>query len=185
VLDYGCGVGRLMLPLSRQLGGHWYGCDISPDMIAELSRQVDDYYPHIAGVAVTDGSGIPEDFVEADSIDQIYSVITFQHIASHTVVLSILRSFQKVLKPEGIITIQVKKFRDGLRPWNYVPPENGQPDPVGYKALPEHLHPEEGCAYTQDQLNNVLKQCGLQATAMWETNPIDDHGRWLWVHATK
>lgn len=180
IVDYGCGVGRLLIPLSGYMGGYWYGVDISPDMIGNISLQ-EPYAENIAGLALTDGDGIPEGFLDDDTVDQIYSVITLQHVADHTVVRSILESFSRVLKKQGWFTIQVKKWREGLRPWNYVPPADGQPEPTGYDALPEHLQAEEGCAYTHEQIIQVCEDAGLYPVNTWETDPIDDHGTWIWV----
>lgn len=190
VLDYGCGLGRLMFPLSEQLGGFWYGTDISPDMISTIVPRVEAGEGHnIAGVATTDGDGIPDGFVE--DVDFIYSVITLQHVSDHTVVKSILRSFSTHLRrrtarrERGWFCIQVKLWREGLRPWNYVPPESGEPEPTGYDALPAHLQAEEGCAYTHEQIIQVCAESGLHVLESWETDPIDDHGRWLWVRGVK
>jgi len=182
ILDYGCGVGRLLLPLSAQLGGIWYGVDISPDMIQVVSDKIGDGdADNVAGVATADGDGIPEGFVEPHSVDHIYSVITFQHIADHSVVRSILASWRRCLVQGGWFTLQVKKYRDGLRPWDYVPPASGEPDSTGYDELPEHLQAEEGCAYTHEEIVRVCEEAGLHALNTWETEPIDDHGEWLWV----
>ena len=175
VLEYGCGVGRLLVPFSRR-GGYWYGVDISPDMVAQIPLE-----GNLAGVAVTDGDGIPDSLVEDRSVDIIYSVLTLQHVASHGVITEILRSFRRKLAPRGRVVVQVKKFREGLRPWDYVPPPDGKPEPVGYRELPIHLHDEEGCAYLPHQLEFHLGMCGLHGCTIRETDPIDDHGRWLWA----
>jgi SAM-dependent methyltransferase len=74
-LDFGCGVGRIVLPLARR-AGHVTGVDISPDMLAEAQRN--------CGRAGADNV----DLVLSDDTlsrligtwDFIHSSIVFQHV---------------------------------------------------------------------------------------------------------
>ncbi len=73
-LDFGCGVGRLLLPLARRFG-HATGLDISDSMLAETRRN--------AGKAGIENIGLahrPEELPENDTYDFIHSVIVLQHI---------------------------------------------------------------------------------------------------------
>jgi 2-polyprenyl-3-methyl-5-hydroxy-6-metoxy-1,4-benzoquinol methylase len=74
-LDFGCGVGRLVLPFAQHFG-HVVGVDVSPDMIAEARKN-----------CAANGVG-KVDFVLSDndlrsltgSFDLIHSYIVLQHI---------------------------------------------------------------------------------------------------------
>jgi trans-aconitate methyltransferase len=75
VIDFGCGVGRITMPLARR-AAQVVGVDVSADMLAEASRNCSE----------SDISNV--EFVESDDdlsglkgqFDLIHSYITFQHI---------------------------------------------------------------------------------------------------------
>ncbi|MCB1705677.1 MAG: class I SAM-dependent methyltransferase [Halioglobus sp.] len=75
VLDFGCGVGRLLFPISRRCE-HATGVDVSPSMLAEAKRQA-------AGKSITNVS-----FIETNDCRElgeqqyclVHSYIVFQHI---------------------------------------------------------------------------------------------------------
>jgi SAM-dependent methyltransferase len=73
-LDFGCGVGRLLLPLARRFS-HATGLDISDSMLAEARRNADS-----AGMDNITLAHGPEDLAEKDQYDFIHSVIVLQHI---------------------------------------------------------------------------------------------------------
>lgn len=190
ILDYGCGVGRLTIPFAKHFGCHVTGFDISRNMVDEANRRAWGISPQtssliVAGHYVTPGDGVP-DLVPPETVDFIYSVLTFQHICSLNVVRRILNSFHRVLTEGGEFVLQVKKWRKGLRPWNYQPGADGEvgilPD---FPELPARYHSEEGNAYTEDELKRVLLRAGLDVEEMKTTDTIDDHGEWLWAYGTK
>ena len=74
-LDFGCGVGRVALPLAEQVA-HVVGVDVSPDMLAETRRNADrlglgnvDLLKSDDGLSAVTGV-----------FDLVHSCITFQHI---------------------------------------------------------------------------------------------------------
>ena len=73
-LDFGCGVGRLLLPLARRFG-HATGLDISDSMLAETRRNAGR-----AGISNITLAHTPENLTASDSYDFIHSVIVLQHI---------------------------------------------------------------------------------------------------------
>ena len=75
VLDFGCGVGRVALPLAEQVGTV-LGLDVSPDMLAEARRNADKMGLRNTEFLLSgdDLSGLPGSF------DLVHSCITFQHI---------------------------------------------------------------------------------------------------------
>ena len=74
-VDYGCGVGRLVIPLARQLS-EVVGVDISESMIAEARRNCTE-----AGIANVDFA-LADDNLSAlpGQFDLIHSYIVFQHV---------------------------------------------------------------------------------------------------------
>lgn len=181
--DYGCGVGRLTIPIAKEITeARVYGFDISEDMVDEANGRVPAELKKYVTHHTTRGDGIP-DHILMDKYDFIYSVIALQHICSRRIVTSILRSFSKRLIPQGPFTIQVKLWEPHLRPWDYEPPANGVPEPLPlFTALPERFHKEEGNAYTPYQISKVCAEAGLKVDDIDEREPIDDHGTWLIVY---
>lgn len=74
-LDFGCGVGRLVLPLAQRCE-RVVGVDISPSMLAEAKRNCDRHEIRNCHFVQSDDrlSGVSEQF------DLVHSTIVFQHI---------------------------------------------------------------------------------------------------------
>lgn len=74
-LDFGCGVGRLLIPLARACG-QATGVDVSPSMLAEAARNcAEQAASGITLLRSEDGlEGVPSGF------DLVHSYIVFQHI---------------------------------------------------------------------------------------------------------
>jgi 2-polyprenyl-3-methyl-5-hydroxy-6-metoxy-1,4-benzoquinol methylase len=97
-LDFGCGVGRLTVPLA-QVTGRAIGVDISPGMLAEARRHI------VAGLT----------FVEAipnDSFEWVMSLIVLQHIPPARG-YGILKQLLSRVSDGGGVTIQVMFARTG------------------------------------------------------------------------
>jgi ubiquinone/menaquinone biosynthesis C-methylase UbiE len=109
-LDIGCGVGRLMRATASRFQ-KVYGIDMTPSMV-ELSAQ---YLEGLNNTRVflCDGRTIP---MEDESIDFVYSMITFQHIPSRSAVESYLAEARRVLKPGGVVRIQNYKGYPAVEP---------------------------------------------------------------------
>lgn len=96
VLDFGCGVGRILIPLARE-AGHAVGVDVSDAMIAEAARNCRER--DLTNVS----------FVKSDdqlsrlegAFDLIHSIIVFQHIAPRRVAM-LVRSLLAHLEPGGV-----------------------------------------------------------------------------------
>jgi SAM-dependent methyltransferase len=79
VLDFGCGVGRITLPLAEQLdakGCRVLGLDVSPDMLAEARRNCEQNGLRNVELMLSDD----ELSAVQGSFDLVHSCITFQHI---------------------------------------------------------------------------------------------------------
>lgn len=106
-LEIGCGPGRLLRPMSR-LFGEIHGVDVAEAMI-QRARQRLAGIPH-AHAHTGSGSDLAQ-FADA-SFDFIYSYAVFQHIPSRDVVFNYLREAVRVLKPNGLVRVQM----NGLPP---------------------------------------------------------------------
>ena len=106
VLDFGCGVGRLMIPFARR-APRVVGVDISPSMLAEAKRNCAD-----AGV-----SGV--EFVQSDDglsriqgeFDLVHSHIVLQHIPwvrGRTIVATLAGH----VAPNGVLAVQLLSSYD-------------------------------------------------------------------------
>jgi SAM-dependent methyltransferase len=75
VLDFGCGVGRLLIPFAK-IAEEVVGLDVSPSMLHEARRNCDEKQLHNVRLLISDDSlsGL------AHTFDLIHSSIVFQHI---------------------------------------------------------------------------------------------------------
>ncbi|MBN8729118.1 MAG: class I SAM-dependent methyltransferase [Acidobacteria bacterium] len=101
-LEIGCGPGRLMKPLLAAFG-EIHGVDISDQMI-ERARE------NLVGIPHAHAHHAPNSNLEAfadESFDFVYSYAVFQHIPSREVVMGYLDEAARVLKPGGVIRVQI------------------------------------------------------------------------------
>ena len=112
VLEIGCGIGRLLRPLSSRVG-RAVGVDLSDEMV----RRGREYCADLPNVELlrTDGTlaGLPE-----ASFDLVFSHIVFQHLPRKVYVDRYLRDAHRVLRTGGIVRVQVDgRARQVFRRW--------------------------------------------------------------------
>lgn len=108
-LDFGCGVGRVVIPLARRCDSV-VGVDVSPAMLREAAQNAA-------------AAGIRADFVLSDdalskvtgNFDLVHSFIVLQHIAPARG-LRILRRLVDLLAPGGIAAIHLTYHTPSRRP---------------------------------------------------------------------
>ncbi len=101
VLDFGCGVGRLVIPFA-ELSGEVTGVDVSPSMLAEAQRNCEER--GIGNVAL-----VPSDELlsaATGSFDLVHSFIVLQHI-DMTRGRSLFAQLVDRVQPGGIGALQV------------------------------------------------------------------------------
>ena len=97
-LEIGCGIGRLMIPLSRRMRSV-IGTDVSSGMIAAATRRLDGLAN--ASVRLTTGQNLSA--FESASVDLVYSVDTFPYLvlAGQALVARHFKEILRVLRPGG------------------------------------------------------------------------------------
>lgn len=109
-LDFGCGVGRLLIPLARRCD-QVTGVDVSPSMLAEARRNCD--AAHVGGVQLVEGddalTGVGRAF------DFIHSYIVLQHIPAQRGE-QIIQRLASFLAPNGIAMLHVT-YDSGFPNW--------------------------------------------------------------------
>jgi SAM-dependent methyltransferase len=127
VLEIGCGVGRLLVPLARRVTVA-HGVDISPVMI-EKSKAYTADTPNVR-TALTSGTFA---YLADASLDFVFSFIVFQHIPDRTPIRRYVVEAARVLKPGGVFRFQV----DGRWWWKH--PKGGPDTYQGVKFSPRDV----------------------------------------------
>lgn len=95
VLDYGCGTGRLLIPLAR-FAQHAVGIDISPSMLEETKRNCERFGIHNSELLLADDRLTRL----KGTFNLVHSAIVFQHIPQNRV-LQIVRTLLHHVEPGG------------------------------------------------------------------------------------
>ena len=97
-LEVGCGIGRLMIPLSSRVRSV-VGTDVSPGMIAAATRRLEGLSN--TSVQLTTGQNLSE--FGSGSMDIVYSVDAFPYLvlSGHALVERHFREVWRVLRPGG------------------------------------------------------------------------------------
>jgi Methyltransferase domain len=97
ILDFGCGVGRVLLPISRAHSARWFGCDVNKGAIDYLKRAVPE-------VATTQTNFRPPLPFEDNSFDCVYSISIWTHLPMD-MQLPWLAEIRRILRPGGLALI--------------------------------------------------------------------------------
>jgi 2-polyprenyl-3-methyl-5-hydroxy-6-metoxy-1,4-benzoquinol methylase len=109
VLDFGCGVGRLTLPLARR-AAKVVACDVAPTMLLHARKNAEGAGIHnVTFVESGELAGFPR-----DSFDFVCSLLVFQHIPP-TIGYGFIRTLLSLLAPGGIAALHTTFERPGGR----------------------------------------------------------------------
>lgn len=169
-LDFGCGVGRLVLAMAK-FAGHVTGVDISPAMLARAASDA-----KTSGVAnVRFATAIPD-----ETFDWINSFIVFQHIEPRNGI-ALLDALLSRLAVGGVVTLHFTIFRDS-RIWyrGLQESEFGRYDGetyVNFSRGPMREMP----IYEYDLSEVVCHMIGhgLRALSMRHVDHAGLHGMWI------
>lgn len=149
-LEIGCGVGRLLAPLSTRVAAA-HGVDISEVMIGK-SKEYCAGRPNVT-TRVTDGT--LEAFADG-SLDLVYSFIVFQHIPFVEAIETYVREAGRVLSPGGLLRFQV----DGR--WR---------ERAGRTA-----DTYDGVVFSPPQVRDLVESAGLAVVEEWGE---ETHYHWV------
>ena len=102
VLEIGCGIGRLLVPMSK-IFGEVIGIDVSSEMIKLANKEIS--LIHNCKVFQNNGTNLIN--ILDDSIDFCYSVATFQHIPDKEIIKKYLSEVHRILKKNSCFWFQV------------------------------------------------------------------------------
>jgi SAM-dependent methyltransferase len=145
VLDFGCGTGRTMEPLVAA-GCEVDGVDFSPRMI-ELARQ----NPRLGRSEFFVSNGLDCGSAPDASYDLVCSYMCFDRIKSRSTRRQLLRAMARVLRPSGVLWVQMSYFPDATSAAIHAPNAIWQTD------SDEAAAPGKGqVCITPDQISLVL-----------------------------
>ncbi len=103
ILEIGCGVGRMTVPLS-DLFARVDGVDVSPEMVSQAREAL----RNRTNVTVYVNNGVDLSMFPNEQFDFAYSGIVFQHIPRKSIVDGYIRETWRVLRPESVFKFQVQ-----------------------------------------------------------------------------
>jgi len=117
LLEIGCGLGRLLIPLYDRGAEHCIGVDASQAMVdagQEFIKGRNIQMLHYDGTGII---GLPLD----NYFDWVFSIITFQHIPDTETVKRYLEEAHRLLKHWGGLTFQILSHdvKPGRELWTY------------------------------------------------------------------
>jgi SAM-dependent methyltransferase len=112
VLEIGCGIGRMTVPLARRFAGV-EAVDVSEEMVRRACETLAGF-PH-AHACATNGTDLAE---YADgAFDFVFSYLVLQHVPDPAVVRGYLREIARVLRPGGACHLQLNGEEGADAPW--------------------------------------------------------------------
>ena len=184
VLEIGCGPARILQHIASRFDDAC-GIDISTEML----RLAEERTQHQKNIHLYHGSGSNLDPIGSNSIDLVYSVITFQHIPAE-IVRNYIREAFRVLKSGGVFRFQVFEHRRWKSTMNW--------------ALRLHLHraiecfrgfPDDywevkefpdGRPFTRRELRRMLTSAGFYLVRLdGNSRSVDYWKNYLWVTCSK
>jgi SAM-dependent methyltransferase len=108
-LDFGCGVGRLTIPLARR-AGRVFACDVAPTMLAHARKNVEDAeLQNVTFIGSDELAGL-----SPGQFDFVCSLLVLQHVPP-AVGYPLIRTLLNLLAPGGIAALHITFERPGGR----------------------------------------------------------------------
>jgi SAM-dependent methyltransferase len=173
VLDIGCGVGRLALPLAEYLaGGNYDGFDIRPEMIEWCTTSITAQHPnfrfHLADVdsstTSNEGGGEASEYrfaFDDATFDFAYAGSLFTHLTPDGTE-NYLRETARTLRPGGRLVATFNMYNDVTE--QLVPGKRLKqywPNDYGHYRTKEKDAPESNVAYEERYVRETFRAAGL------------------------
>jgi SAM-dependent methyltransferase len=173
ILDFGCGVGRLLLPFAA-MAEEVVGLDVSPSMLQEARRNCEQR--GLSNIRLL----LSDDCLSTltDKFDLIHSFIVFQHIPVERGRVIFSRLLQH-LRPGGVGAIHLTYSKIHYAPTHGAPPRPNQSAPVIARgATPIDVDPE--IQMNPYNFNQILFALQCNGVSRFHTE-FTDHGGELGV----
>jgi SAM-dependent methyltransferase len=184
VLEVGCGIGRMALPLTRRLtkGGSYDGIDITPEKVdwcrRTITRRYSNFHFHLADMyskfynprGQSKASEYRFPFADA-TYDFVFLISVFSHMLPEDME-NYLREITRVLKPEGQCLSSYFLF-------NYLTAEGPPlleteehlltaPDPAApIHRIASEEFPEHSVLYDERYIRRLYRECGHRIVSAW------------------
>jgi SAM-dependent methyltransferase len=174
VLEFGCGVGRLLLPFAAIAEGV-VGLDVSPSMLFEAKRNCDER--HLNNVRLLPSDDDLSSLTE--SFDLIHSFIVFQHIPVQRG-RAIFSKLLRYIRPGGVGALHVTYSKAHFAPTGGIAsqptlPTTSKPQPKPTDADPEiQMNP-----YNFTEILFSLQRHGIKRTHIEFTDHGGEFGAFL------
>jgi ubiquinone/menaquinone biosynthesis C-methylase UbiE len=178
-LDFGCGPGRNLAKYSSTFK-ELHGVDISQKNLDNAVLWLEHNNCNLEKHKLYLCNGYDLSEIPSKTYNVIMSTICFQHICVHEVRFNLLKEFHRILKPGGIITMQM-----GFGP------ETPTKNSVSYDSNYYDASSTNGGMDTRvespDELKNDLEQIGFTNFNHYiaATGPGDGHPNWIFFNAQK
>lgn len=116
-MDFGCGTGRNIINLIDRFR-RFDGVDISQGLLDQARDRLIEMGYSDDRFRLYCNDGISLEGIPGNEYDFVMSTITLQHICVYTIRFNLLKEFLRVLKPGGLLSIQMRfrhSFPDGRR----------------------------------------------------------------------
>lgn len=173
VLDLGCGNGYFLHEVSRR--GHkqtLLGADFSLPLLRDAESQPEGFSARFMEIDITKLSVIGNQSLITDNWSLITAFALLHHIPSHEIRLDILRTVQKLLKPNGKFILSnwqflnSEKLKARIQPWAKVGLSNSDVDEGDY--LLDWRSGGEGLRYVHhfsvEELLALAGQAGMRVS---------------------
>lgn len=102
-LEIGCGLGRLLRPMTRTFD-EVHGVDVSAEMLRRAAAALDG----AEGIHLHLGDGMTLQRVRRVEFDLVFSYDTFVHLPDRELLVYVLRQARRRLKPHGLLLFQLE-----------------------------------------------------------------------------
>jgi SAM-dependent methyltransferase len=179
VLDFGCGVGRLLIPFAK-IAEDVLGLDVSPSMLQEARQNCDEQQLHNVRLFRSDDALS----TLTGSFDLIHSCIVLQHIPidrGRAIFSQLLRH----LRPGGVGAVQLTYSKTRFAETHGVAPRSLLPAAVPARPVPADADPEiQMNPYNMNEILFAIQTCGVLRFHAEFTDHGGELGVFLFFHKT-